>query len=61
MKKRVIHYKGPDWWDYPPEWDEQAKKLCQQDDIEPSISTSKMKIFNFTENIEAKRVGRRPI
>lgn len=52
MRKRVVHYKGPDWWNYPPIWDEQAKLLCQQDDTKPSISTSEIKMFPFIENIE---------
>jgi len=55
MKKKVVHYKGPDWWDHPAIWDEQNKKLCQQDDTNPSTSTSETKIFPSTENIEAKR------
>jgi hypothetical protein len=24
---------GPDWWNYPPEWDAQTKKMLERDEI----------------------------
>lgn len=39
MKKTKKSYYGPDWWDYPAEWDKQNKKLdlCQVE--ESNLST----------------------
>jgi len=30
MKRKPKAYLGPDWWEYPPIWDEQGKKLEEE-------------------------------
>ena len=64
MKKRVTHYKGPDWFDYPSEWDEQGRILQAQwdADTKASIITSKKETMSPSiESTEAKKDDERQI
>jgi len=55
MKRKERAYLGPDWWDYPNEWNLQNKQLYQQDELNRStIISKKEKISYSIENIEVK-------
>ena len=55
MGKRKAPVYNYDWFSYPPEWDEQAKILCQQEDTKPFIKTSETTMSPSIESTEAKK------
>jgi len=61
MRKRRLPVYNYDWWSYPPEWDEQSRKLQLQwdEDIKASILISKRERTSPSiESIEAKKDGK---
>jgi len=59
MRKRKLPIYNYDWFSYPPEWDEQSRRLCQQDAIKPSTTTLETKISSSIANIGAKEEEKR--
>jgi hypothetical protein len=55
MRKRKAPVYNYDWFSYPPEWDEQAKRLCQQDAKNHSTTTSETETSPSIESTVAKK------